>query len=481
MAAHVAILHGWSDTSESFHPLRDFLIGHGYQTAQIWLGDYISMDDDVRIEDVGKRMEAVIRAAIAANQLAAPFDLIVHSTGALAAREWLSRFYPDGKGPDGKAAPVKKLIMLAPANFGSRLATLGKSMIGRVAKGWDTWFHTGKEMLIGLELASAYQWDLARRDLLDPVGGGIGPYGIDKVWPFVIVGSRPYPSGLRQIINENGSDGTVRCAAANLNAVGMTVDFSSGADHPNVRPWSWRSGQVQFPFAVLPDRDHSLIHEPSKATTAQDATAQKLGELILSALNCATPDAYRATFTTWQDLSEWTASLGKADAALTAEFKSDPPVPQMLHQYLQVVSFVRDDQGQAVEDYFLEFFAPEQRDEDDAVFFHQHVLDDVHVNGQSASRRCLFVDHTDLIQGFYPRMRAAKKPQLAARISAAALGENIRYFDSALHTAAGYLVVHDEDVTRRTGLIGRLFRNCTHLVEVIIPRQPIDKVFKLSR
>src|SRR4051794_8106953 len=126
MAAQVAIVHGWSDTSKSFYSLRDFLVGNGYQAAQIWLGDYVSMDDDVRVEDVGRRMEIVIREAIAANKLTVPFDLIVHSTGGLVAREWISRYYPDGT-----QCPARKVIMLAPANFGSRLASLGKSMIGR--------------------------------------------------------------------------------------------------------------------------------------------------------------------------------------------------------------------------------------------------------------------------------------------------------------------------------------------------------------
>lgn len=478
MPAQIAIVHGWSDTSQSFLTLRDFLAGHGYQATQIWLGDYVSMDDDVRVEDVGKRMESVIRELIAANKLTVPFDLIVHSTGGLVAREWLSRYYPDGQG-----APVKKLIMLAPANFGSRLASLGKSMIGRVVKGWNNWFQSGTQMLIGLELASAYQWDLARRDLLDPSpsGQGTGPYGFDKVWPFVIVGSRPYASGVRQIVNENGSDGTVRCAAANLNAVGLTVDFSADADNPEVRPWHSRSGEAQFPFAILPDRDHGSIHEPLEPSAAQDATSQKLGELILSALSCNTVDDYRNAYTAWGNIAEQTAQLSQDDNALKAAFKSDPPDPEMLHQYLQVVSFVRDDQGQAVDDYFLEFFAPEQAGSDDAVFFHRHVLDDVHVNGQSASRRCLFVDRTDLMNGFYPLMRSAKKRQLAVSISAAALGDNIRYFDSTRAGAAGHLVVHDENEAKRDTLEGRLLRNTTHLLEIIIPRQPIDKVFKLSQ
>ena len=54
--------------------------------AVIWLGDYKSLDDDVRIEDVGKRMEAVLRQLIDEGPLVPPFDLIVHSTGGLVAR-----------------------------------------------------------------------------------------------------------------------------------------------------------------------------------------------------------------------------------------------------------------------------------------------------------------------------------------------------------------------------------------------------------
>jgi hypothetical protein len=248
-----------------------------------------------------------------------------------------------------------------------------------------------------------------------------------------------------------------------------------------VTPWRSRSGDAHFPFAVLPDRDHGSIHEPLTASGAQDAMSRKLGELILSALNCNTSAAYGALFTAWSDLSEQTVQLAQDAAAMKAAFARDPPDLQTLHQYLQVVAFVRDDQGQAVDDYFLEFFAPEQAGSEDAVFFHRQVLDDVHVNGQSASRRCLFIDRTDMMLGFYRLMRSANKRQLAVSISAAALGSNIRYFDSARIGAAGHLVVHDEDEVKRAGLTGRLIRNTTHLVEVIIPRQPIDKVFKLSQ
>ena len=58
--SQVLIVHGWSDTSNSFHPLAKFLTANGYQTKTIWLGDYISMEDDVRVQDVAMRMAQVI-------------------------------------------------------------------------------------------------------------------------------------------------------------------------------------------------------------------------------------------------------------------------------------------------------------------------------------------------------------------------------------------------------------------------------------
>ena len=125
MPNQVAILHGWSDTSASFRPLAEFLEASGYEAVPLWLGDYVSMDDDVKVEDIAKRMETVVNKMIAAGALSIPFDLIAHSTGGLVARHWIAEYYVE----KGRACPVKRLVMLAPANFGSRLAVIGKSML----------------------------------------------------------------------------------------------------------------------------------------------------------------------------------------------------------------------------------------------------------------------------------------------------------------------------------------------------------------
>lgn len=485
MPAQVAIVHGWSDTSESFHNLRGFLVRNGYDTAQVWLGDYVSKDDDVRVEDVAKRMELVLRESISAKRLTEPFDLIVHSTGGLVAREWVARFYANGKDFDGNPCPAKRIIMLAPANFGSALASLGKSMIGRVAKGWNNWFQTGTEMLGGLELASPYQWNLARRDLVDPVGNGPGPYEGDNIWPFVIIGTRGYSSGLRRAVSENGSDGTVRPAAANMNVVGLTVDFAQDHANPSVTGWQWRNGANRIPFAVLPDRDHSTIVDPAGVDGIDPAEAGKLGDFILEALSCQTEAEYQGIYRRWKDLTEATAELASNNRRRGATFLRDPPSTEAFHQYMQVFVYVRDDHGQPVNDYFVEFFAPggdKNADEEAEIYFQKTVLEDIHVNSQMPSMRCFYADRTDLMGGYYPLVPAGRPKQLAVSISAANIGANIRYFDQTKVGAAGELVVHDEDDEKREALGPmRLHRNATHLVEIVIPRQPTNKVFKLSQ
>ncbi len=471
--SQVAIIHGWSDSHASFLPLRAFLEANGHAAKDIWLSDYLSLNDDVRVEDVATRMQQVIAAALAAGELTAPFDVIAHSTGGLGVREWLTRFYP---APG--TAPVKRIVMLSPANFGSKLAADGKSMIGRLLKGWNNWFQSGKQMLDDLELASAFQWELACRDLVDPAGDGRpSPYGPGRLWPFVISGTRGYSAGLQQIVNEDGSDGTVRPCAANLNVLGMTVDFSQDDAAPQVRAWPSRVG-AEIPHAVLPDRDHGNIIQPALATSG--AGSARLGELILAALACQSDGDYANLAQAWSALTDATGALADDPAALAAAFPAGAPDAGHFHQFFQVVVRVRDDDGQPIDDYFLEFFAPDTGGEDDSVVFHTQVLKDVAVNTLDASRRCLFIDRTNLFDKYYAGLPAGLK-QVALSLSAAALGKDVKYFDNTAVGAAGHLVIHAEDVGLRADLTARFRRNSTHLVEIIVPRQPEPGVFSISQ
>lgn len=473
MARQVLIVHGWSDTSDSFHALARFLGAHGFDARTLWLGDYISMEDDVRAQDVAIRMAEVIDERIGRGELQPDFDMIVHSTGGLVVRAWLTTRYRG----EAERCPVKRLLMLAPANYGSKLAAVGKSMLGRLVKGFRHGFQTGTSMLNDLELSSPFQWELAQRDVLVAPGGEAARYyGEDRVWPFVIVGTRGYTGLLRQIANENGSDGTVRVCAANLNARGLTIDFRETDPEKMMRLWDSRLA-CAVPLAVLPTRTHASIIDPDRADSdnredivESDDEKQQLGRLVLDALNCTSFAAYREIQARWEALSDRTADRRLDDP-------SDPQ-SECFHQYMQLNAYVVDDHGRPVPDYFLEFFSNTQEAQDPAnVYLHANVIEDVKKNSQNEALRNLYFDRTDLVEGYYRRFSADVKPVLYMAVSAAAPGAKINYFGRDDPRGTGKVRVHLEgDRTKRW-----LRHNSTHFVQIIIPRRPAEDVFKLKR
>ncbi len=493
MPRQVVILHGWSDDSKSFRGMADFLKDNGWDPVPLWLGDYLSMSDHVKIEDVVKRMDRVLTGPDRKPGLAESFDMIVHSTGGLVARKWIATFYPSGEG-----CPVKRLLMVAPANFGSKLASTGKSTVGRIIKGWRRRGEVGTHILTALELASDFQWDLAQRDLFVPEGlspqDTPSPYGSGKVWPFVIVGSHPYLSGFRRVVNEDGSDGTVRVPAANLNAYGGTIDLRRQQDDPGFfQPWTLRHAADQtykadgrprslFPFAVLPDRDHSSITQPSKTPVPRNAPDDtKLRHLLLEAFNCPDDGAFQSIASRWETISEDTHRLaGLSSEQLRDVFPKDHKKMsrEFFHQHFQVVIRVVDDHGSWVDDYYIEFFNADQRGREPAVVFHREVLEDVHPTAARATR-CFYIDRTDLMGVFYEqalRRRPDEEKTLNATISVARPGEHVHYLAKGITERR--ILAHSLE---KSGESRFLRRNCTHFLKIVIPRNAEERVFRLTQ
>ncbi|CAI2718924.1 protein of unknown function [Nitrospina watsonii] len=163
------IIHGWSDCSTSFKKLKQFLIDNQVGTVQtILYADYESREDNITFNDVvdGLNDQMIENGIIDAdgNKLK-DVNVIVHSTGGLVIRHWIWQYYHEHIDD----CPVKRLLMLAPANFGSPLAHRGKSFLGSLFKGrWKIgdMLEVGRNLLNGLELASPYQWDLSHQDVL---------------------------------------------------------------------------------------------------------------------------------------------------------------------------------------------------------------------------------------------------------------------------------------------------------------------------
>jgi len=235
------IIHGWSDEGESFLPLARALEQRtGRPVESLWLGHYVSLDDDIRMSDVVHGLTRAWRAAKLPDTAGAT-DVIVHSTGGLVIRDWIATRYTGRK----RKPPVRNLVMLAPANTGSPLAHKGRAFYGRVMKGFTSRkrFQTGTQILKALEMASPYTTELAARDRF-----AANPYRPGAVRATTIVGNTGY-GGISSLANEDGSDGTVYVATANPDCARLTVQFPANMGKAKSSPpkgvtppfWYWTS------------------------------------------------------------------------------------------------------------------------------------------------------------------------------------------------------------------------------------------------
>ena len=138
----VLLVHGWSVRStDTYGELPDRLETEARRNTNlrldirnIWLSKYVSFSDNVRLDDLSRAFDAAIwRELGPVLKSGRRFVCITHSTGAPVVRDWLYRHYLSR--PNADQCPMSHLIMLAPANFGSALAQLGKSRVGRL-KAW---------------------------------------------------------------------------------------------------------------------------------------------------------------------------------------------------------------------------------------------------------------------------------------------------------------------------------------------------------
>ena len=150
----VVFVHGWSVRStDTYGRLPDRLkteataAGLDIDVKHVYLSRYVSFRDEVRVEDIARGMDAAIASEQDIQTAVADgtkLVIITHSTGGPVAREWWNQFCVKAKRP----CPMSHLIMLAPANFGSALAQLGKSTISRL-KSWSQGVQPGQGVLIG--------------------------------------------------------------------------------------------------------------------------------------------------------------------------------------------------------------------------------------------------------------------------------------------------------------------------------------------
>jgi hypothetical protein len=362
----IVLIHGYSDSGKSFELWKERLCDRGCDANIITVGNYVSLSNEVTVKDIAEGFDRALKFQGGVAE-GTPFDAIVHSTGMLVIRSWLTNYAVK----DERIKRLKRLVGLAPATFGSPLAHKGRSWLGSIFKGSKTlgpdFMEAGDCVLDALELGSKFTWDLAHLDLL----GDEAFYGPTRKTPyaFILCGEKGY-GGLRSLISEDGTDGTVRWAGCALNTRKVVIDLTrQPGDEERLQLQDWSN--VDSPLVFARGHNHSsILTSPS-------------GELVDAVFEALQVDSENA-FNAWQK-----KHAAKAAGAVK-QLESRKEVYQQF--------FVRavDERGDPIEDYNMQLLTKNAKGD------HVRIpgLDlDVHTYRADSSLRCFHVNLSKLPAG----------------------------------------------------------------------------------
>ncbi len=308
MVHPIVLIHGYggegrpSEVQRIYGDLPEVLY-HRYGQRRpviINLSRFITLEDGVSLYDLAQALHQALRRPEHRYLLESGFNAIVHSTGGLLLRTWLRHFSP-------RPSPLKHAVHLAPAHFGSGWAHLGRGQLARWFREVFQHAEPGTRILEALELGSPYAWDLHTWFLDHPVAETFGTF------EYVMVGSeadsRWFALPLRYA-HEDGSDGVVRVAAANLNYRWLVLEPEPEAQAPTSHAPIRRFYRLKFaktappvPFAVLPRCAHS--GKPLGIVTGHEPR-ETLLRLLDRALTDTTPSDYRKSMEVFQQATQHT-------------------------------------------------------------------------------------------------------------------------------------------------------------------------------
>jgi hypothetical protein len=304
----------------------------------------------------------------------------------------------------------------------------------------------GDLVLRGLELGSAYSWELAHRDFLQdpPIYGRTS----NTPYPFIFVGLRDY-GWLKRGVTEPGTDGTVRWSGVGFNSRKVKINLTAEPTRQRrvtIEPWR----NIPVPLIFLPDHNHSdILRAPSKELVA----------MVTDAFEVSSGAAYEA----------WTSKHRRAsDAALKT---------RSAKRYQQFVVHATDERGDGIRDYFVEIGSAAG-----GKFKRVDAFDlDVHAFREDESYRAFHVD--------LDKLDAERLPTIALRIIASSGTELVGYhgFSSRELSSEGreenkWDALIEFDSTIGSKEVQFFYPYTTTLVELMMNREPmpvegINKVF----
>lgn len=459
----LVFVHGWSVTNTSTYgelpqqlQQQASAAGLSLTLADLWLSEYVSFDDAVTMPDLVRAFDHALRDL---HLLDASFACITHSTGGPVVREWL-RAQRD-KPATYSTIRLSHLVMLAPANFGSALAQLGKGLLGRL-KAWFGGVEPGQRILDWLELGSAESLSL-NLDYIhsdDPVKRG--------QFLFVLTGDRPdrqLYDHLNSYTGEDGSDGVVRIAAANLNAHHAVLSpQASSAGGTDTLALTLNRGP-RCAFKLIAGAAHSG-DEYGIMASAAPATVQ----VILRCLGVRSADDYEGLC----DAFERENAARDADKA---ELEPAGPFAPRVHIHdprSLLILRLADEAGEPLVGAGFLFAAGAQASPD---LLPAGFLLDRQANSRQRTTISLFLDHS-LLAGDdrVADPRNSRRTLRPAVVSHRPYGASVQPVDLAglVHHALARSAAGDD-------LFAMLGPHQTTVLDVVLPRKIHEGVFRLTQ
>jgi hypothetical protein len=467
----VLLIHGYSASGTDFLPWKKALEAANIPAAIVDVGNYVTLNNEVTIKDLGEAFDRALRL----NKFPGvprgdnwSFDAIVHSTGMLVLRQWLTSDPHPGDQVRSRVRRLKHLVGLAPATFGSPQAKKGRSWLGTLVKGnknlGPDFMNAGDEVLDGLELASEYTWDLAHKDMICATPF----YDKGDTTPYVaiFIGNEAY-EGIAAVSNSPGSDGTVRWAGCALNARKVSLDFRR---FPKLVPndptkrcdiTDWSNARLAAPIIAVEKKNHgTIISAPDPVVVG----------LIKDFLTLADETSYEA----WETKA-LAAGAGPQRVMNTAGHDDSGGAG-----WQQLVIHMVDERGDGVSDYNFQLFCGDDlAQSDDPEFAPVRLIVDTY--SSDSSYRCFYVPLTDEML----KLKANGKKMWVELIASSGSslieyeaytgGENDPPQRLAIDAHSGMNQMPVKmDITALTGGSGSLFYPyTTTLLEVFVEREPM--------
>lgn len=484
MATPIVFVHGWSVThTNTYGKLPERLVAEAKLTGvdlsvkDVYLGRYVSFHDEVTVKDIARAFrQAVIDEKL---DVGGRFVCVTHSTGGPVVREWWRRYHQNAGDP---TCPMSHLIMLAPANYGSALAVLGKGRLSRLSSWWSG-VEPGQRVLDWLALGSDEAWQL-NTEWMRTGDKHIGPNG---VFPFVLTGQsidRKLYDNLNSYTGELGSDGVVRVAAANLEgrcvrlvqqAPKLVKDSRGRVDVEAPLLELDKTAKLEAPptpLRVLEGKSHSGTTKGVMASVKAAVGTKADQATVDSILRCIAVKSAASYRTVIDDFAAESQAVMDAER-LEVERRFLVDDRYFIHdQYSMVVFRVTDHEGFPVNDYDLLLTAGQ---EDDPNHLPQGFFVDRQQNPNRRNTITYFINHSVMVG--CPEVRDGTKVVRPELPGTTALG-----FRLVARPDEGFARYRPCGLKASTTVLKEVVRpNATTLVDIVLRRVVGKETFRLDR